>query len=740
MADNTTGITKEKLELLVDSLELWQKNLNEKAGLSKKDALALIKQFSAFSKTQNIEEAVNDPELLEFIKQFLTQLDQLGPSQTTPTNEQLAEMQLAAKRTLEEQRKTKETQKKAVQESIERQQQRVQEQKETPRPQPEEQKTVPETASVEEYNSPVAKNYVFVSVAKTGEVQKTDAAVVTKTIKDHVNTVGKEQAARELVSAIPKGSLPPHMQAAVELNKMAGKVIDNFVSGEATNYLGQAFFGSQETKAAAMALLNSQGFDIQSIPLPEPGSIVVNDQKRSVALANYSLAPVEPVSASTLILAGFEDVKSKDPKKQKEGKLKILAGYGIDAERIIAMSSLPLTSADKEEIRRLLNEESNIYLRIMTAQRAKSPYVRELLFRSASGSFDFNVGLLPRYRGVRGFFLRAADNLFGFGKGAQKKLAAATAKGIRKVASKQAGKAAIAAGAGFLGGPVASLLAKLAAETLGRLLSWIQRKIKESDIKWTDVLAGAGVVAGALGGSALLTVISLSVLARRVLAAPAVAISIAKPLIISIISIPIAIAVILFIINTGAYIVPNGSPIGTIEPPEITTTEDCPKEWPFNVSYSFASQQGPYALFGTHRNAEAVDLSVYDSTPIIATHHGIVTAFPFGSSSAYGNYVQVQSVCNGHLFFSRYGHLKAIKVPTGKEVNRGDIIGYSDSTGNSTGSHLHYEFRYVNSKTDLVGSPTGGSPSNFFDNPPYMAEPFIPYNFPRGCTANCIQR
>ena len=44
-----------------------------------------------------------------------------------------------------------------------------------------------------------------------------------------------------------------------------------------------------------------------------------------------------------------------------------------------------------------------------------------------------------------------------------------------------------------------------------------------------------------------------------------------------------------------------------------------------------------------------------------------------------------------HFVKIRYWHLQSFNVDVGQHVNAGDLIGYSDNTGYSSGNHLHFE-------------------------------------------------
>ncbi|MCC2612170.1 M23 family metallopeptidase [Neorhizobium petrolearium] len=96
-------------------------------------------------------------------------------------------------------------------------------------------------------------------------------------------------------------------------------------------------------------------------------------------------------------------------------------------------------------------------------------------------------------------------------------------------------------------------------------------------------------------------------------------------------------------------------------------------------------------------------------TPIIATGNGVVEKAGW-DSGGYGNQTIIRHA-NGYE--SSYNHQSAIAsgVREGAKITQGQVIGYVGSTGQSTGSHLHYELIVNGTKVDpmKVRLPGGSS-------------------------------
>jgi len=62
------------------------------------------------------------------------------------------------------------------------------------------------------------------------------------------------------------------------------------------------------------------------------------------------------------------------------------------------------------------------------------------------------------------------------------------------------------------------------------------------------------------------------------------------------------------------------------------------------------------------------------------------------------------------MLFTRYAHLqKKSRLPVGRLVKSGDLLGYCNNTGVSTGAHLHFEVREASASGETL-DPKGFLP------------------------------
>lgn len=79
-----------------------------------------------------------------------------------------------------------------------------------------------------------------------------------------------------------------------------------------------------------------------------------------------------------------------------------------------------------------------------------------------------------------------------------------------------------------------------------------------------------------------------------------------------------------------------------------------------------------------------------DGDKIYSAHDGIVARSYL--STSYGECIIINS---DDGYSSIYAHLSQKKVKNGERVKAGQVIGLMGSTGNSTGTHLHFELRNI---------------------------------------------
>jgi murein DD-endopeptidase MepM/ murein hydrolase activator NlpD len=104
----------------------------------------------------------------------------------------------------------------------------------------------------------------------------------------------------------------------------------------------------------------------------------------------------------------------------------------------------------------------------------------------------------------------------------------------------------------------------------------------------------------------------------------------------------------------------------------------------WRLSDVFRDRYNP--VTGKWESHKGIDLAAPEGTPVVAAKKGrVVLASPNGTA---GNEVKID---HGDGTKTRYLHLHSIAVSEGQEVEAGQIIGAVGSTGQSTGSHLHFE-------------------------------------------------
>ena len=105
---------------------------------------------------------------------------------------------------------------------------------------------------------------------------------------------------------------------------------------------------------------------------------------------------------------------------------------------------------------------------------------------------------------------------------------------------------------------------------------------------------------------------------------------------------------------------------------------------------------------GAHGRPWATDFAIPSGTQLLSVASGVVShaGKGTGSSWSYGNYVQVAGHPGGQG--SLYAHMRSVSVKVGQRVVPGQILGFSDNTGRSTGAHLHFELRPQAGGTDVL--------------------------------------
>jgi murein DD-endopeptidase MepM/ murein hydrolase activator NlpD len=138
------------------------------------------------------------------------------------------------------------------------------------------------------------------------------------------------------------------------------------------------------------------------------------------------------------------------------------------------------------------------------------------------------------------------------------------------------------------------------------------------------------------------------------------------------------------------------------------------------VTTEFGAAGANTGYEGVPQSHRGTDYSANKGAQVVAPVSGTVTmahAWDGTKNDPYGNWIEVKGD-DGKNY--RFAHLQTMDVKAGSKVGQGQQLGRVDSTGNSTGDHLHVEVldsargnQPINPKEYLatgtsVGSPVGG--------------------------------
>ena len=107
---------------------------------------------------------------------------------------------------------------------------------------------------------------------------------------------------------------------------------------------------------------------------------------------------------------------------------------------------------------------------------------------------------------------------------------------------------------------------------------------------------------------------------------------------------------------------------------------------PFSGEWPITQYYGERITSSFHTG---IDYGCPLGTAILASEDGVIRFSGF-DKTGYGYCMIIEhDVTHATL----YAHMSMLRFGTGKKVERGEVIGYSGNTGNSTGPHLHFEAR-----------------------------------------------
>lgn len=276
---------------------------------------------------------------------------------------------------------------------------------------------------------------------------------------------------------------------------------------------------------------------------------------------------------------------------------------------------------------------------------------------------------------------------------------------------------------GWIGGEIIVKLGSM-------LITWIQKHKEDFFLILAAGMIGAGIVIGGLFGGGLVVLGTLGGLGALAAKAGGIGVAgngiagfgnsimygitsvalpaIGVPAIIALVATPAIIAIILFIINSGAFLVPPSLGVGESLGPGGAYPSCWPTTGRITQGPAGNAQCGEPNCTHDQFNTPALDIAGALGESVYATHDGTASAL---RHDLYGNYVLIVSPLG---FSTIYAHLSEITFSGSTQVTAGTLIGRQGATGHATGVHLHYEIRGggIDFPPYVVGQPVSGCFAN----------------------------
>lgn len=123
----------------------------------------------------------------------------------------------------------------------------------------------------------------------------------------------------------------------------------------------------------------------------------------------------------------------------------------------------------------------------------------------------------------------------------------------------------------------------------------------------------------------------------------------------------------------------------------------------FPITQNYGNNPAYYKQFGLAGH-EGIDFGTPNGTPIVAPFDGQILRDTFGDK-VYGTFTVVWDPLQKCAVW--FCHLQDVITKIGDKVKKGQVIGHTNNTGNTTGPHLHFNFVETDANANRLNMNNG---------------------------------